>query len=483
MNNRFLLVFLFGFLFVATLFSCKKINESTTLGDDIIPGVDGVTTFDTTLTVEAYNELFTATNDSIYITRNDDHLLGNIVNDPLFGKSNAKIFLELKPPFYKWLFSGISNRDSLHFDSIVMVLGWRGTYGDTTAMQRVRVYEMDQSNLFKIDSVYQIRQQYFTYSRLLGSRDFFPYILNDSVKVFKDTTANQLRIRLDDNFGRRLLTGIGYDTLNAYASDSAFKNYLKGFAIEADPSFGNALMSFGLVREPNTKLAIYYRYTKNGKQDTTVDYFQFTGASAQHNYIQRDFTGTPLLAAQGGTTPDHLVYLLNTPGTYATLKIPDLKNLSNRIIHRAEIIMEEVYDPSDLKFIPPQALYLDIYDSSLKLFRTIPYDYVPDNSGVAQTQFGMSGKNTTDAFGNPIRVWRFNISRYVQNILNQKETVHNFRLLTHRAVVDAFRDSDKSNFVPLTVSINSLYAVGRVRLGGGNHPTQKMRLRIVYSKI
>lgn len=482
-NNRFLPALLLSVLFFFTILSCKKINESTTLGDEIIPGVDGVTTFDTTLTVEAYNELFTQTNDSIYISRNEDHLLGNIVNDPLFGKTNAKIFLELKPPFYKWLFSGVSNRDSLFFDSVVMVLGWRGTYGDTSAMQRVRVYELDQSNLFKIDSVYQIRQQYFTYSKLLGTRDFFPYMLNDSVKVFKDTTANQLRIRLDDSFGKRLLTGIGYDTLNAYSSDSAFKTYVRGFAIEADPSFGNALMTFGLVGEPNTKLAIYYHYQKNGRKDTTVDYFQFTGSSAQHNYIQRDFTGTPLLAAQGGSTPDPLIYLLNTPGTYATLKIPGLRNLSNRIIHRAEIIMEQVYDPSDVHFIPPQSLYLDMYDSSLKFFRTIPYDYVPDNSGVSQTIFGMQGKNGTDVFGNPIRIWRFNISRYVQNILTKKEAVHDFRLLTHRAVVNAFRENDKSNFIPLTIKINSLFAAGRVRLGGGNHSTQKMKLRIVYSKI
>jgi hypothetical protein len=33
------------------------------------------------------------------------------------------------------------------------------------------------------------------------------------------------------------------------------------------------------------------------------------------------------------------------------------------------------------------------------------------------------------------------------------------------------------------VEINTQPAIGRVRVGGGNHATQKMRLRVIYSKI
>lgn len=474
---------------VAVLSSCKKINESTTLGDDIIPGVDGVTTFDTILTVEAFNELFTATNDSLISFRADNHILGYISNDPLFGKTNAKIFLELKPPFYKWLFSGVSNPDSLYFDSCVLVLGWRGTYGDTTVKQRIEVRELNQAVEFRIDSAYQIREDGFSVTNFLGFKDIFPYELNDSVKVFRDTTVNQLRIRLDNTFGEKLLKGPGFDTSGAYASDSAFKTKLRGFAIEANQGFGgNALMAFGLTNEPNTKLAIYYRYTKNGKTDTTVSYFEFTAFSAQHNYIDRfGFAGTPLLAAQGGIPPDNLVYLINAPGSYATLKIPDLRNLGNRIVHRAELIVEQVYDVSDKTFIQPEALFLDVYDSSLSKHKVIPYDFIPERPpGANYQRFGMFGKNTNDGFGNPIRIWKFNVSRYVQNILNKKEPLHNFRLFTHRFISDQVRADFSNNtgdFTDYVVEINSQPAIGRVRVGGGNHATQKMRLRIIYSKI
>src|SRR5687767_4308631 len=481
-KNRFTLISLLV-LFSPLLFSsCKKINESTTLGDDVIPGVDGITTFETILSVEAFNELFTATNDSLGIGSSDLHILGNIQNDPLFGKTNAKIFLELKPPFYKFTFA--DKPDSLEIDSVVLVLGWKGNYGDTNAMQRVKVYEMDPSNDFRTDTFFQIRDESFTYSTLLGSKDFFPYQLNDSIKVFKDSASNQLRIRLDDSFGDRLLN---FDSTAEYSSDSAFETHFRGFAIEADASMGNALMAFALTNEPSTKLAIYYRYNNNGQYDSTVSYFAFTGGlSAHHNYIKRDFSGTPLLAAQGGTTPDDLIYLLNAPGTYATLKIPALKTLSNRIIHRAELIVEQVYDVSDQTFGPPSALFVDVFDTSLAEYKCVPYDFVPDQQGAHMVNFGMFGKSSTDAFGNPIRKWTFNISRYVQNVLTKKEPVHDFRLVTHRYIFNMIRQNNFLNsgsFIATRVDINPLLAFGRVRVGGGNHPSQRMRVRIIYSKI
>ena len=478
--SRFIL---FSFSLLLVVSSCRKINEATDLGDEIIPGVDGVNTFDTTLFVETYDTIFNPTKDSIRVGRTEHHILGNIVSDPFFGKTNAKIFLELKPEFYRWNFSGVYSKDSLYIDSIVMVLGWSGTYGDTVAPQRVRVWEMDPTNDFKIDTFsnkYMLREQYFTYtSNLLGTKDFFPYQLNDSVYSFQDTTAGQLRIKLNNSFGRRLLD---YDTTNAYQSDSAFKTHVKGFAIDADESFGNALMSFAIYNNPKTKLAIYYRYTKGGQDDTTVSYFQFTGASAQHNYINR-FNFSSTMAATWTPPQDDYVYLINAPGSYATIKIPGLRNLSNSVVNRAELIAEQVYDPSDITFTPPEALMLDVYDSALGTYKYVPYDFSADQTGVINQSFGSYGKNAADGAGNPIRVWKFNITRYVQNVLTKRDSLHEFRIFTHRFVNEGMYLPSVGSYNYVTAILNSRFAFGRVRLGGGTHPTQRMRLRIVYTKI
>ena len=480
-QSRFIL-FCFSLLIIIT--SCKKLNEATELGGAIIPGVDGVSTFDTTLTVEAYNSIFDPLKDSIYIAAASDHILGTITNDPFFGSTNATIFLQLKPEVYPYTFVSGVKKDSLYIDSVVMVLGWTSNWGDTNVRQHVTVYEMDQSNVFRADSFYLVRSPSFSFSSILGDKFFYPYELNDSLKSFQDTTAGQLRIKLDKNFGTRLLN---YDSTNAYKTDSAFGANVKGFAIVPDQ--GNALMSFALYNNPKTKLAIYYRFTKGGQDDTTVSYFGFTASSAQHNYINRinNFAGTPLGAASASASEDPLIYLINTPGSYATVKIPGLRNLSNRVINRAELIVEQVYDPSDKLFTPPDGILLDVYDSSLSDYKYVPYDFVPDNSGGGLVAFGVFGKNTTDASGNPITVWKFPITRYVQNILTKKEPLHNFRLVAANAIYERLKAGYSTNTGDYTYFqsvINSQYAMGRVRVAGGNHPTQqRMRLRIVYTKI
>jgi hypothetical protein len=467
------------------LFSCRKINEATELGGGLIPPVDNITTFDTTLEVQAFNDTFTLATDSTLSLPEYEHFLGVINNDPIFGKTNAQIFLELKPPYYKYSF--INKADSLHIDSVVLVLSYVETYGDTTVPQTVNVYEIGgQLSDFRYDTTYRIRENGIPRAGLLGSRTFKPEILNDSVKSYLDTTVNQLRIRLNDAFGQRLLNYDTSGTSGAYSSDTAFRTNFKGFALESVS--GNALMGFNL-NGAGTKLAIYYKDDNNdapaNKWDTAVAYFSFTSLAASANLVRRDYTGTPLAAAVNGTTtPDDLVYIQNTPGSFATIKIPNLAGLTNRIVHRAELIMEEIYDPSDTLFPPPPGLYLDAYDPAAAAFRTIPYDFYFDASGSSNlASFGAVPFVTTDPMGRPVKSWRFNLSRYVQNIVNGTQPAYNLRLHAPVYTYNQYRPSPTAESTKVAVSVNPAPAKGRVRLGGGNHPTQKMRLRIVYSKI
>src|SRR6185503_771737 len=107
LKNRQLVLTL-GSLFTATLIlfiSCKKINEATELGGDLIPPVDNISTFDTLLTVEAYNDLFTLggpvsdtlKEDSTLSDYRYEQFLGLISSDPFFGQTDAQMYFELKP--------------------------------------------------------------------------------------------------------------------------------------------------------------------------------------------------------------------------------------------------------------------------------------------------------------------------------------------------------------------------------------------------
>lgn len=489
MKNKHLVLAL-GAVFAGTLillFSCRKINEATELGGDLIPPVDNITTFDTTLEVQAFNDTFTLVTDSTLSLPDYEHFLGMISNDPIFGKTNAQIFVELKPSFFGSKYTFINRPDSLHIDSVVLVLDYVETYGDTTVPQTVNVYEIGgQIGDFRYDTTYRIRQNSIPKAGLLGSRTFEPRVLKDSVKAYLDTTVNQLRIRLSDAFGQRLLNYDTTGTTGAYSSDSAFRNSFKGFALESVS--GNAIMGFNLG-SGKTKLAIYYKDDNNNapvdKWDTAVAYFGFTGLSASANLISRDYAGTPLAAAVNGTTtPDDFVYIQNTPGSFATIRIPHLPALTNRIVHRAELIMEQVYDPTDTLFLPPAGLYLDAYDPAAATFRTVPYDFYFDISGSSNlVNFGAVPYFATDAAGKSIRTWRFNLSRYTQNVVNGVQPAYDLRLYAPVYTFNEYHPTAASTGTKVTVSVNPAPGKGRVRLGGGNHPTQKMRLRIVYSKI
>jgi hypothetical protein len=493
------LVITLGAIITSTLFllnSCRKINEATTLGGGLIPPVDNINTFDTTLEVEAYNELFTLLNDSTRVSYNANQVLGYVSNDPLFGQTDARMFLELKPTSYPFTFANLP--DSVTIDSVVLILQSAGVWGDTNVNQTVNVYELDQANSFRNDTSYLVRQNNLTYSHLLGSRTFAPSILNDSISAYLDSnTVNQLRIRLDNSFGTRL---IKYDTSaanNPYLTDSAFRTKFKGFALQAQAG-GNALMEFNLTGA-NTKLGIYYKYEKktatNQDPDTAVAYFNFkpyetygTASSASANYVIRDYSGAPIQAVQGGTTPDQQVFIQNTPGSFARIRIPGLSGLSNRVVHRAELIMEQIYDISDSTF-PARNLMLDVYDPSLSSYRFMPYDFTFDLQGTpALGAFGSGAVNSKNQAGQNIKTWHFNLSRYVQNVVNGHEQVFEMRLFAPYYINDIYKPTINSTTARTSVTVNGTVGQGRVRLYGGD-PTvpatnpQRMRMRIVYSKL
>lgn len=459
------------------------------MGGGLIPPVDNINTFDTTLAVHTFNGIFNLAGDSQYISREEEFFLGRINNDPFFGKTDAQLFLELKPTFYKFAFAN-SDPSKLRIDSVVLVMSYLETYGDSSVPQTIDVYELDNSVDFRADSAYLVRQNNFTYSNLIGSGNILPKNLDDSVKAFRDTTKNQMRIKLFNSFGTRLL---GYDSsaTGAYFNDSIFRTKFKGFALKSRNT-GEAVMGFNLLSN-NTKLAIYYRFDKGTVVDSaTVAYFGFNGlrsldpgASAAANYIQRDYSGTPVAATSGDLLEDQVAYIQASPGTYSTLKIPDLTGLSNRLVHRAELIIEQLYHPSDTIFKAPELLYVDAADPSITRsykFRTIPYDLVYTPSGFDLNSFGVLAQTSLDAAGNKIKVWKFNLSRYVQHVLTHTQTLYDLRLSAPFTLNESYGIPPGTDQV-FPFFVNSTIVKGRIRVGGGTHPTQRMRLRLIYSKL
>jgi len=471
--------------------SCTKI-DTTDLGNELIPAVDNVTTFDTVLDVITDN-FFLA--DSTRITRSENHALGAITNDPVFGKTTASIYVNLRPQnFGKRPFSD----STITLDSVVLSLAYKGTYGDTLGLRRFNIHEIDltEKTRFRDSSnAFPISHPPLQTAGLLKVHDQDLTKLNDEYKIREgsDTALvvkNQLRIRLNNSFGQRF---INYDTTAAYQNDSIFKTKFLGLAIIPDSNLAssNALSYFNLI-DQTTKLTFYYKAKYGSKDSVMATSFIFSNAT-NINRITRNTSGTEYSTAIGNpSTSQDKLYIQSSPGSYASIRIPGLSTLSNRVVHRAELITESLASLGDDRFKAPPVLFLDAIDSAAKLTRTIQNDFVINQQG--QYNFSSFG-----GFVSRDGTYSFNISRYVQGIVSRKETSYTLRIYapyeTYSVYINPGIQNNGTDLVAqkefqmdprvgiLPLRINPQIAAGRTVLAGGSHPTKKMRLRIIYSRI
>ncbi len=460
---------------VLFLTACTRINESTNLGGDLIPPVDNINTFEAYLPAEADNRFLLDTTKVYY---NDDLALGQI-NDPEFGSIHADAYFNVSHPNY--FFYPYYNRDSVKVDSVVLSLSYQASYGDTNSNLTLRVFEISQMAGFNDTTLYKYDHPDFaTTGPELGNKSFQVKRLSDSIRFIqkRDTSklANVIRIRLDTNFGRRL---VNYDTSNtvngAYRNDSIFKRLFRGFAVKADLS-GNALVYISPTDVLKNKLTVYFRYTKNGFTDTTqADYFHSTGGQA--NLIRRTPGGNWLSYLNNGIPNDDKIYLPATPGSMAQVRIPALDTFRNVIVHRAELIASPLPSPQGGTFRYPLGLFMDRISPRGDTAYTFDNDMLLSNNFTAFaydiSTFG--GKLRTDS------TFRFNITRYVQSLVTQRLRNDSLRIYIP---IRAFLYS------PAYQARNQLFvtdrpAYGRIVLAGGNHPdaTKRLRMRLVYSRL
>ena len=410
---------------------CSKL-DTTDIGSDLLPPVDNVKTFDTLLPIITTQALF---NDTTVVSRFSDHILGFISNDPLFGRTNADIYLQLKPGFYPYYYGNAGDTTNIPgtgLDSIVLCLNYKGFWGDSSMPIGLEVREVFDPK-FR-DSVYDnktINYSPTSTGGVIGSASVNVLTIGKYIKFNnrRDSVKNQIRIKLNPawatQFFNRDSTRANLSN-NAYYSDSAFRKLYNGLAIKTTGT-GNGLIYVNLA-DTATKLEVHFKRRNNGPIDSayvslrlnTIGFPSSTAPPPSNtvNHIVRNRSGAPMLSPTSNE-----LYIQATPGTYINLKIPDLSTLSNRVIHRAEIIIEQIpTNPVyDKMFTAPNFLYLDLKDTGtanrwkpvyFDMSPTQSYDpdyrsglpYFPTN-GVDFFYFGGFRRDKTDLFGNPINFY------------------------------------------------------------------------------
>lgn len=510
MQRRILLIGAIALLFLSSTINwgCSKL-DTTDIGTDLIPAVDNVHTFADTLTINTTQGIF---NDTTLVSRDADHVLGKITNDPVFGQTTANVYMQLKPTFYPFYYG--NPKDTIDnalaagtgYDSAVLCINYKGFWGDSMQAINLSAYTVNSSNGLW-DSVYTTKNINFTpaIGSLIGTTsvdvktigNYFKYRNN------RDSTHNQIRIPLSPAFANLLFTRDSSvsGANNAFRSDSLFRVFNNGVAVIA--TGGNGLMYCNLA-DTNTKIEVHYRKKNGGAIDTAYSSLKLNnsllGTTINNNFIAPSSTVNNIIRNRAGfpvsnPAPGEL-YLQTTPGTYVNLNIPALATMPNRIIHRAEVIVQQIPNsPLDNIFTAPAFLYLDLKDTGLTdKWKPIYFDlnpstlYDPDYKSTALPYFPTGGvdlfyyggyrRDMVDKFGNPINFYNFNITRYVQQIVTKHTTNYNLRLYAPSYLF-------YPQIAPGTgyIDYNNTIAKGRVKVGGGNNPNYRMILRVIYSNL
>lgn len=464
-------------MLLAILFSaCTKI-DTTSLGSGLIPGVDNINTFDTTLDIIAHTIDDVTACDS-GISRKDLHAVGYISNNSQFGSSKAEMYFGLKPVSYPFSFPTIDSLNN-EIDSVVLVLKYSYSDGDTLVPQKFKVYEL--AKALKPDSLYPTCQPMsLALFDLLGEKEFIPARLKDSIHALNEDDAYQLRIPLKKELGEFFI-----NNAKQFTTDSAFNANFGGFGIVPDESFGGEALNYFDLTAAATRLSIYVRSKRDTTYDTLSVNLTFNAYAGHANYVKRDRGSSEItqqLSLPG--VGDSLLFVQTTPGSYVNLEIPGLSALSNRVIHRAELIVEQIYDPLVTKFRTPKQLLLETpLPSDTNRYVAIPCDFSSNELTSGFSYFGGVAKKVTSG-GNQVSRYTFNLSRYVQGIVTKGYSNRHIRLSApyyfrnESVYVDPCGNTIGVFFYPMNV-----LGDGGVKLEGSTHSPNRIRLHIVYSKL
>jgi hypothetical protein len=427
-------------------------NESSVVGLNVQPASDllNVGWQDTTTIVSS-----TIREDSLHtdasVIIGADALLGTYL-DPVFGKTTASLYTQLRLP-------GNNPDFGLNpiCDSVVLSLTYASDfYGKKERKtQRISVYQLD--NTMSTSSDY-----YSNNTINYGTNDFASGFLYtprpvDKVVVMGDTLKAHLRVRLQQSFGQVILNRQGDPEL---ANNTAFQNFTRGLFITSDVT-GSATVGDGNILhfkmgDIQTKLTIYYR-NSNATNNDSLKYDISLSSIARFSAFQHDFSsGYSYLQSQlASTSTDTTVFVQSLAGVKSKIEFPHLLhwNDSGKIaINRAELVIK--VDTTN------NALYqLDTFAAPAKLIlfgisATNTNYAIPDAFDINES-FGGSYDATK-------KEYRFNIDRYVQQILNGTRANTGLFLVASGGAVNSHR----------------------VVLGSGSSQGyQKMKLNITYTKL
>lgn len=447
MKSNFIRIFsnpVFFFVLIFIISSCKK--DPYQVGLNLLPPSDtlNIRTNDTA-SIVAYSII----QDSVRSDETTLSILGSIM-DPIFGSTTAGFYMQ-----YQLSSEAPDFGTNPGLDSVVLSIPYGNIYGDSTARQTLRVYEISQD--FYYDTSYYSNHTLQTYGLQLANYSFIPRRY-DSLTVGGLREAPCIRIKLNKNsnyFGNKILNA----PADAVSTDAKFVLFMKGLYIEsAQTPYGGALMSF----DPTATLSEIIIYYHNSSGDSLTFVLAGTSTCGRFNHFDHNnyINASPQFRQQVIQHDTNLgkqnLYIQGLAGVRVKLHFPFLKSLGKLgkiAINSAILTIKNTQ--TDTTLAPPVTLTLLTVDSVGDV------SFLPDESDGA----GYAGGDYhTDS-----RTYFFRISRFIQQVLDGKLENRDMYLQANDPTVATLI----TNRVMLTGTKPKLPTIS----------SDKINLKIVYTKL
>ena len=367
-------------------------------------------------------------------------ILGSML-DPVFGRTTASIFTQ-----FRLSENGQNFGTDAILDSLVISLRYSGFYGDTLAQQTIRVFEIGED--MDADTTYYSDDWLDYLETEIGSVSFVPN-LEDSVNVGGSLQLPQLRIRLSEEFGQKIIAA----DADVFDDNTSWLEFQKGILITSEnAASGGGLMLFDMFSSL-TSMTIYYR---TGEPQDTLSFTFLSNSNCarftayEHNDYQD--AGASFKAQIEGDTlmGQEMFYLQGMGGIKTRLRLPDIQEFFEDgpvAINEAKLHLHIMDDGNELAGPPQLALAMVDEDGNL-----LP---LPDANEAGSYYGGSLSEDKTQYF--------FRISRFVQQVLTGESPNYPLVLLVSGA---SFRPQ-------------------RVILYGPGHANQDLRLRLAvkYTRV
>ncbi|MFA8450220.1 MAG: DUF4270 family protein [Bacteroidales bacterium] len=473
--------YLFGFFLLSLLgitISCKK--ELSEVGNELQPPEELLEVkFQTPETIQAFS-----LPDDPFLLGSSTSAIAGYLKDDVFGTSKAGFSLNFSQPS-----NNITFGNNPRVEEVVLSLQYRrsttdkytGYYGDTLSNLSYNVYRLpeavDNKNLTDVEPK-------VTPQDLLVNNFVFSPRPNDSVAFKKPGDSEekkyipQVRIKLPNSLGEDFLKYIAENPTNTTES---FQEFFKGVYVEAtgiDNDKQGVLPRFDISsKNLYTKIEFYYSNT-NSTGDRVYGSYSFISSaksyrSAFYKHIPSDSKNTNFKDQIINGNKDagrKQIYVQGISGVKSVVKFSGLREWANDMqkdgavlaINSANIVFPQKAESSDE----------DIYRTTSKLFLSFN---LPNGLFLNIPDRDILGDSFGGSFDEKTKAYKFNISRYVQGVIEGEKTLLNGEYFDWEEIGLKLQNNYYTTD-PSRVIINGVDA-------DGVEPDQKMHLEIIYTLI